>query len=98
MAMGDHFRAEAESVVRLAEAGIISAFQELVEWPRVAVRGIEVAERIERQAEGIDLAPGELLDFAAIGLDAIGVARLHLDGRASLTLHLRRVGKAVAAI
>ncbi len=74
-----HLGAEAEAVVRLAEAGVVGAAEELVDGLRVAVGGEEVAQRIEREAEGVDLAVGEVLDARAVGPEAVDVARVHVD-------------------
>ena len=74
-----HLGAKAEAVVRLAEAGIARAAQELIERLAVAVARIEVAERVERQAERIDLPVREVLGMRAVGLHPVGVARVHGD-------------------
>ena len=63
--VGHHLGAEAEAVVRLAEAGVPGAAEELVDRPAVAVAGVEVAQRVERQAERVDLAVGEVLERAS---------------------------------
>ena len=62
-----HLRAEAEAVVRLAEAGIPGAAEQLIDRPAVAVARVEVAQRVERQAERVDLAVREVLDVRAVG-------------------------------
>ena len=74
-----HLGAEAEAVVRLAEARVVRPAEELVDRLGVAVARVEVAERVERQAERVDLAVREVLDVRAVGPDAVGVARLHRD-------------------
>ena len=63
----DHLRGEAEAVVRLAEAGVVAAAQELLDRLRVAVAGVEVAQRVEGQAERVDLAVGEVFEVRAVG-------------------------------
>ena len=73
----DHRGGEAEAVVGFAEARIITAAQELIDGLAVAIRGIEVAERVEAQSKRVDLAPGVLLDAPAVEGEAIGVARIH---------------------
>ena len=67
-------RAEAEAVVRLAEARVVRAAQEHVRGLRVAIGREQVAQRIEGQAERIHLAVREVLDVRAIGAEAIDVA------------------------
>src|SRR5262249_39558482 len=98
LVLRQHFGAEAARVGRLAEAGVAAAAQQLVDRLTVAVARVEVAERVERQAEGVHLAPGELLDAGAIGLDAVGVARFHGDRRTVAGLDGGLVGKAVADV
>ena len=51
--------------MRLAEARIPAAAQQLIDRLRMAVGRVEVAQRIETQAERIDLAVRELLDMAS---------------------------------
>ena len=58
--------AEAQAVVRLAEAGIVGAAEQLVDRQRVAVGRVQVAQRIERQAERVDLPVREVLDVRAV--------------------------------
>ena len=79
MVVGHHLGAEAEAVVRLAEAGIPRTPEKLIDRPAVAVARIEVAQRVERQAERIDLAVGDVLGVRAVGLHPVGVARVHAD-------------------
>ena len=75
MVVRQHLRPEAQAVVRFAEAGVIGSLEKLIDRPAVAVARIEVAERIERKPERIDLAVRDIFDAAAVGLDAVGVAR-----------------------
>ena len=44
----------------LADAFVIAAANELIKGFAMAVGGVEVAEIIEGQAEGVGLSPGEL--------------------------------------
>ena len=84
--------------MRLAEAGIPGASEELIDRPAVAVARVEVAQRIERQAERIDLAVREVLGVRAVGPHPVGVARAHRDRPPVLALHGRVVGVAVAGV
>ncbi len=77
--VGDHLGAEPQAVVRLAEAGVPGAPQELIDRPAVAVARVEVAQRVERQAERVDLAVGDVLGVRAVGPHPVGIARVHLD-------------------
>ncbi len=63
--VGDHLRGEAEAVVRLAEAGVVAAAEQLIDRLAVAVGGVEVAAAGRSQAERVDLAPGVLLERAS---------------------------------
>ena len=95
----DHVGAKAEAVVRLAEAGIAGPPGAVIDRPAMAIGRIEVAQRVERQPERIDLSVGEVLGMRAVGPHPVGVARVHgdwADGR--LPCDLRVVGKAVAGI
>ena len=67
---------EAEAVVRLAEAGVIAAAEELIDGLGVAVGGEDVEQLVEAHAERVDLAVREVLDAAAVELEAEDVARL----------------------
>src|SRR5262245_24098834 len=96
--MRHHLGTEAEAIVRLAEAGIIRTAQQLIGRPAMAIRRVKVAERIEAQAEWIDLAPGVLLTVRAIWPHPIGVARLHANRSAIRSLDVGRVREAVMGI
>ena len=98
----DHGGREAEAVVRLAEARIVTAAQELIDRFAVAIGGVKIAERVEAKPERIDLAPGVLLDARAIEPDAISIAGIHLHFVAIRAAHtgvvvvaMRRVEPAV---
>ncbi len=93
-----HLRAETETVMRFAEARVIGAGEELVDRPAVAVAGVEVAERVEGEAERVDLAPGDLFEMRAVGAEAIDVARVHGNRLLVGSLHRGGVGEAVAGI
>ena len=75
---------KARAVVRLAETLIVALAEQHGDCPRVAVGRVQIAQRVEAQAERIDLSPGELLDGRAVGPVAIGVARVHVDQHRSL--------------
>src|SRR5947209_3014481 len=64
----------------------------------MAIAGIQIAERVKRQAERIDLSMRDVFNAAAVGPDAIGVARGHGDGGSALALDSGRVGEPVAAV
>ncbi len=96
--VGDHVGAEAQPVIRLAEAGVVGAAQQLIDRPAVAVARVQVAQRVERQPERVDLAVGDVFGVRAVGPHPVGVARLHLDRPVVLSLHLRVVGEAVAGV
>ena len=64
---------EAESVVGRAEARIPAAAQELVDGRTMAVGGIEVAHRVEGEAEGVYLAVSPLLEARTIHAEAVDV-------------------------
>ena len=70
-----------------------------VERLGVAVGRVQVAQRIEGQAERVDLPVRELLDVRAVGPEAVRVARLHRDrpGRPAPSI-VRGVGEAVAGV
>ena len=88
-----------DAVVRLAEAGIPGPADELINRPAVAIGRIEIAQRVERQPERIDLAVGEILGVRPVGPHPVGVARLACwIGLMVLALDLRIVVKAVAGI
>ena len=53
--------------------------QKLVNRRAVTIGGVQISERIEGEAERIDLAPRVLLDARAVDLDAVGIAGVHLD-------------------
>ena len=74
-----HLGAKSQAVVGLAEAGVISPSRELIERLAVAVARIQVVERVERQAERVDLSVGEILGMRAVGPHPVGVARVHAD-------------------
>ena len=82
MAVRADIGGETETIVRLAETRIIRAAQEDVDRGTVTIGGPEVAQRIKHQPEGIDLAPGMLLDMGAVDLEPITIPRIHLDGAA----------------
>ena len=69
-----HHRRVAEAVVRLAEARIPAAIEQLVDGRAVAIAGVEVAAGVPREAEGVHLPVGVLLDARAVEADAVGVA------------------------
>ncbi len=96
--VGDHLGAEAQSVVRLAEAGIPGTAQELIDRPAVAVAGIKVAERVEGESEGVDLPVRDILGVRAVAPEPIRVARVHADCLVVAPLHLRFVGEAVTRV
>ena len=70
---------EPEPVVGLAEAWIPAAAEELVDRLAVAVARVEVAERVEAEAERVDLAVREVLQMRAVGPHPVDVAGLHRD-------------------
>ena len=100
MVVAGHRRGVAEAVVRLAEALVDASAEEHRHGARMAIGGELVAEGIEAHPEGVDLSPGDLLDRGAIGLEAVGVPRLHREDDLSLPLELdlRIVAEAVAGI
>ena len=96
--VADHLGAEAEAVVGLAEARVIGPSQELIDRPAVAVARIKVAVRVERQAEGVDLAMRVIFDVRAVGLHPVDVAGLHDDRLLVRPLDLRLVAEPVAGV
>ena len=74
-----HVRREAETIVRLAEAGIVAAGEELKERFAVAVGGEQVPQRIEGEAEGIHLSVRVMLDARAVETHAVGVAGVEIN-------------------
>src|SRR5262245_10339614 len=93
-----HRRDEAEAVVWLAEAGVVAAAQELIDGFGVAVGGEDIEVFVKAHAEGIDLAVREVLDAAAVELEAEDVARLHVDFVAIAAFDATVVVKAVAGV
>ena len=91
-------RAEAEAVVRLAEARVVRAAEQQVGRLRVAIGREQVAERIECQAERIHLAVREVLDVRAVGPEAVDVAAFELNLLAVGAVHGAAVGVAVAGV
>ena len=75
---------ETEAIMGLAEARIIRAAQQLVDWRTMTIGRPQITERIKHQAEGIDLPPGELLDVRAVRPEAIGVPGVQVDPAAVL--------------
>ena len=69
-----HRRDEAEAVVRLAEAGVVAAAEQLRDRLAVAVGGEDVEQLVEAHAERVDLPMREVLDAAAVEPKAEGVA------------------------
>ena len=100
MVVACHRRRIAEAVVRLAEAFVDAPAQQHRHRPGMAIGGELVAEGIEAHAKRVHLPPGDLLDRRAIGLEAVGVARLHRENDLPLPLELdlRIVAEAVAGI
>ena len=100
MVVAGHRRRVAEAVVRLAEAFVDAPPQQHRHGARVAIGGELVAEGIEAHSERVHLPPGDLLDRRAIGLEAVGVSRLHRENDLAfpLELDLRIVAEAVAGI
>ncbi len=88
----------AEAVVRLAEAGVIAAAQELIEGGAVAIGAEEIAPVVPAQAKGIHLPPRVLLHSRGIHADAPRVAAIEVDGRAVLRLEDGVVAEAVGAV
>ena len=76
----DHFWGIAEAVVRLAEALVIAAAQESHYRLRVAVRRVQVAQRVEAHPERVDQAMSIVLDMRAVGLHPVRIAGVQLDG------------------
>ena len=91
-------RCKAEAVMRLAEARIVAALQQLVDRRAVAVAGIEVAARVPRKAERIHLTVGVLLDVGAVEADAVGVAGIEIDVTAVARRDVRVVVEAVRGV
>src|SRR6185369_7351947 len=77
-----NIRSEAKAVVGFAEAGIIGAAQQVINGGAVAIGGPKIAERIEHEPEGIDLAPGVLLNAGTVHPEPVGIAGIHFDGAA----------------
>ena len=100
MIVAGHRRRVTEAVVRLAEALVHAPPQQHRHRPGVAIGGELIAEGVEAHSEGVDLPPGDLLDRRAIGLEAVGVSRLHREDDLPLSLELdfRVVAEAVAGI
>ena len=96
--MADHLGTESQTVVRLAEAGIPGASEKLIDRPAVAIARVEIAQRVERQTEGIDLAVRHIFGVRTVGPHPVGVTRVHRDRPLVLALHGRVVGEAVAGI
>ena len=100
MIVAGHRRRVAEAVVRLAKALVHAPPQQHRHRPGVAIGGELVAEGVEAHPEGVDLPPGNLLDRRAVGLEAVGVSRLHRqdDLPLSMELDFRVVAEAVAGV
>ncbi len=98
VAVSADIRGEAKPVVRFAEARIIRATQELIDRRAVTIRGPEIAERIEHQAERVDLPPAILLDARTIRPEPIAVARVHCDAAAVLCSQRRVVVVAMVGV
>jgi len=81
--VGDHLGPESQSIVRLAEAGVPGASEKLVDRPAVAVARVKVPERVERQAERVDVAMRDVLGARAVGLHPVGIAGAHGNRRLS---------------
>ena len=91
--------AEAEAVVRLAEALVARPADELRDRLGVAVGGVEVEPRVEGHAERVHLPAGEDLDAAAVRAEAERVARTaSCISWPSLPFTVRVVGEAVAGV
>src|SRR6185437_1924768 len=93
-----HLRRQTEAIVGRAETRIPAAAQQLIDRLRVTVGRVEIAQRIEGDAEWIDLAVRELLDVAAIGPDAVGVAGSQGDRTAVLGLDGRFIRETVTGV
>ena len=84
--------------MRLAEAGIPCAPEQLIDRPAVAIAGIQIAQRVERQAERVDLSMREILRVRAVGLHPVSIAGVHRDRLFVLPLHGRVIGIAVTGV
>ena len=97
-----HRGRETKAVVRLSEAWIIAARQQLINGRAVAIGRIQVSEGIPTQAEGVHLTKGVLLDARAVDAHAVGVTGIHFDLRAVLAAHggiiIETVGRVQPAI
>ena len=94
----DDVRGVAQAVVRLAEAVVVRAPDQLRDRLAVAVRRVQVAPWIDRNPEWIHLPACKHFQPTAIGAKAEGVSAVHGHFVAVLALHLAVVGEAVAGI
>ena len=97
MVVPQHLRRVAQTVVRFAEHGIKPAMDDLINGHRVAVRGEEVAQWIEAEAEDIGLPITHLLNPGSITTEAEGRSA-HFQQVSVGALHARLVAHTLPAI
>ena len=96
--VADHFRAEAESVVRLAEAWVIRPAQEHVDRFAMTIGRIKIAQRVEAKPERIDLPMSELFDVRTVNPHSVDVPRVERNPLVVAPFDGRIIGKAVAGV
>ena len=93
-----HVRHVAQAVVRLAEAVVVTVFQDEADRLRVAVGHEEVTVIVDDAAKRVDHAARVVLDPRSVEPEAKRVSRVHRDRRAIAACHMRRIVEPVTGV